>query len=320
MRRSCSWARVSVFAMAIFLAGTAIGQVFPSRPIRLVTAEAGGNNDFGARIIAQGISEPLGQPVIVDNRPNGVIPPDIVAKAPPTGHTLLVYNNGFWLGPLIQKSPYDPVADFLPVTAIAVSPSIFVAPPSLAANSIKELIALAKSKPGELNYASTGNGSSSYLAGELFKALAGVNLVAIPYKGAALALTDLITNRVQLFIPPATATTPHVKAGRLKALAITSAEPSALYPGIPTVAASGVPGYEMVSRLGVFAPAKTPPAIINRLNQEIVRVMRLPEVKERFTNAGVETLSTTPQEFVVLLKTEIAVIAKVLKSAGIQPE
>jgi len=295
-------------------------QRYPDKPIRVLCSEAGGNNDIAARLVTQGIAARLGQPLIVDNRPNGVIAPDIVAKAAPNGYTLLVYNNGFWLGPLVQKSPYDPVKDFAPVSLIAVAPSIFVVPPTVPAKSIKELIALAKSRPGELNYASTGPGSSSYLAAELFKAMAGVDLLSVPYKGAALAINDLIADRVQLMIPPATATLPHVKSGRLRALAVTGTEPSALYPGVPTVAASGLPGYEMAARTGIFAPARTPAAIISRINQEVARFLNTAEAKERFSALGVEAASSTPEEFGNMVKSEIAKIAKVVKSASIQAQ
>jgi tripartite-type tricarboxylate transporter receptor subunit TctC len=303
-----------------FSAGTACGQAYPNKPIRIVTAAAGGNNDGTARIIAQGISGPLGQPMIVDNRPNGVIPGEIVSRAAPDGYTLLVYNNGFWLGPLLLKSPYDPVRDFLPVSLTDSTPSIIVVHPALAANSVKDLIALARSKPGELNYATTGGGSSSYLAGELFKALSGVNIVNIAYKGVGLALIDLIAGRVQLMIPPSTATAPHVKSGRLRALAVTSAEPSPLYPGLPTAAASGLPGYELVSRTGVFVPAKTPAAIIRRLNQELVQYLHGSEAKQKFLSVGVETVGSSPEQFAAVIKSEISLFAKVIKEAGIKPE
>ena len=301
-------------------AGAASGQAYPNKPIRIVTSAAGGNNDVSARITAQGISGPLGQPVIVDNRPNGVIPGEIVSRAAPDGYTLLVYNNGFWLGPLLLKSPYDPVRDFLPITLSDSTPSVIVVHPSLAASSVKELIALARAKPGELNYATTGGGSSSYLAGELFKALTGVELVNISYKAVGLALTDLIAGRVQLMIPPATATAPHVKSGKLRALAVTSAEPSPLYPGLPTASASGVPGYELVSRTGVFAPARTPAAIIRRLNQELVRFLHGAEAKQKFLNVGIETVGSSPEQFAAIIESEIAVFSKVIKDARIKPE
>ena len=304
----------------VFGAGMASGQPYPNKPIRIVTAAPGGNNDVSARIIAQGISGPLGQPMIVDNRPNGVIPGEIVSRAAPDGYTLLVYNNGFWLGPLLLKSPYDPVRDFLPVALTDSTPSIIVVHPSLAANSVKELIALAKAKPGELNYATTGGGSSSYLAGELFKSLSGVNIVNISYKGVGLALTDLIAGRVQLMIPPSTATAPHVKSGKLKALAVTSAEPSPFYPGLPTAAAAGLPGYEMVSRTGVFAPAKTPAAIIKRLNQELARFLQGAEAKQKFFNVGVETVGSSPEQFAAIIKSEINLFAKVIRDTRIKPE
>jgi len=300
--------------------GMASAQAYPNKPIRLVTAAAGGNNDGTARIIAQGISGPLGQTLIVDNRPNGVIPGEIVSRAAPDGYTLLVYNNGFWLGPLLLKSPYDPVRDFLPVALTDSTPSIIVVHPSLAANSVKDLIALARSKPGELNYATTGGGSSSYLAGELFKALTGVDIVNIAYKGVGLALIDLMAGRVQLMIPPSTATAPHVKSGKLKALAVTGAEPSPFYPGLPTAAASGLPGYELVSRTGVFAPAKTPAAIIKRLNQEITRYLHGAEAKQKFLNAGVETVGSSPEQFAAIIKSEISIFTKVIRKTGIKPE
>ena len=303
-----------------FGAGTACAQAYPNKPIRLVTAAAGGNNDGTARIIAQGVSGALGQPMIVDNRPNGVIPGEIVAKAAPDGYTLLVYNNGFWLGPLLLKSPYDPVRDFLPISLTDNTPGIIVVHPALPVNSVRELIALAKSKPGELNYATTGGGSSSHLAGELFKSLAGVNIVNIAYKGVGLALVDIMAGRVQLMIPPSTATGPHVKSGKLRALAVTSAEPSALYPGLPTAAASGLPGYEIVSRTGVFAPARTPAPIIRRLNQEIVRYLQSAEAKQKFLNANVETVGSSPEQFAAIIKSEISLFTKVIRSAGIKPE
>ena len=316
--RSIVYTIAGIFAVST--ATTSQAQKFPEKPIRVLCSEAGGSNDIAARFVTQGIAPGLGQAVIVDNRPNGIIAPDIVAKATPNGYTLLVYNNGFWLGPLVQKSPYDPIKDFAPISLIAMAPSVFVVPSSLPAKTIKDLIALAKSKPGELNYASTGTGSSSYLAAELFKAMAGVDLLSVPYKGAALALNDLISDRVQLMIPPATASLPHVKSGKLRALAVTGTEPSSLYPGVPTVAASGLAGYEMVARTGIFAPAKTPAAIINRLNQEVVKYLNTPEAKERFLASGVEAVGSTPEDFGNMVKTEIANISKVVKSASIQAQ
>lgn len=320
MQHTRSAAALISIGFIVLGSGSASGQAYPNKPIRLVTAAAGGNNDGTARIVAQGLSGPLGQPLIVDNRPNGVIPGEIVSKAAPDGYTLLVYNNGFWLGPLLLKSPYDPVRDFLPISLTDSTPSIIVVNPSLAANSVKELIALARSKPGELNYATTGGGSSSYLAGELFKALSGVNIVNISYKGVGLALIDLMAGRVQLMIPPSTATAPHVKSGKLRALAVTSAVPSPFYPGVPTAAESGLPGYELVSRTGVFAPAKTPAAIIKRLNQELVRYLQGAEAGQKFRNAGVETVGSSPEQFAAIIKSEISVFSKVIRKTGIRSE
>ncbi len=308
-------------ALAAALAGAAAGaQPYPHKPVRLLTAEVGGSADFSARTLAQALSASFGQQVVVDNRPSGVIPPDIVAKAQPDGYTLLLYSNGMWTLPLMQAAPYDPQAAFAPVSLTSRSPNFVVVHTSVAVQSIRELIALAKAKPGQLNYGSGAPGAATHLAGELFKSMAGVDLVRIPYKGGGPALSALLGGQVQVMFPTAASVSPHVKAGRLRALAVTSAQPSPLFPDIPTVTASGVPGYVAEQNIGVFAPAHTPAAVIERLHREIVTALRRPELRERFANAGVEPVGTTPQEFAAVIAADMVRMAKLLQSTGIRAE
>ena len=307
-----------MFPMGLMgLAGAvASGQTDPSRPVRIVTSEIGGFNDLTARMIAQGLSGSLGQQVIVDNR--GIIAIDIVAKAIPDGHTLLCYSNNFWLLPFLQDNfRYDPMKDFSAITLASTAPNILVVHPALAAGSVKELIALAKAKPGELNYGSGATGGAPHLSAELFKAMAGVDIVRINYKGSASTLNALIGGQVQLMFATPGSVDPQVKAGRLKALAVTSARPSALAPGLPTMAASGLPGYEASAILGIFAPARIPAPVVDRLNQEIVRVLKTPEVRQRFLNAGSEVVGSSAQELTAMMKSEMAKWGNVIKDAGI---
>ena len=300
--------------------GSAAGQNFPSKPIRMLASGVGGGGDFGSRLIAQGLTASLGQQVVVENRGgSAIIPAQIVAQAPPDGYTLLSYASTIWLLPYLQSVPYDPVKDFSPITLAVSSPNILVVHPSLSVRSVKELIALAKSRPGALSYASTAAGGPPHLAAELFKSMAGVNIVRVPYKGAGLALTELMAGQVQLYFLIPTAVMPYVKSGRVRALAVTSARPSELAPGLPTMAAF-LPGYEMVTNLGIFAPARTPDAIIRRLNQEIVRVLNQPEVKERFFNAGTDTVGSSPEAFAAAMKVEMAAIARLITTAGIRAD
>ena len=299
-------------------AGGVYGQDYPNRPVRIVTAAAGGGSDFVARQVAQGISGPLGQPVIVDNRGSGVVQYEFLSKAPPDGYGLVVTGSAFYLFPLLNKVPYDVVNDFSPLSLLVREVFVVAVHPSLPAKSIKELITLAKARPGELNYASTVAGGPAHLAAELFKSMAGVNIVNVAYKGNAAGNTALISGEVQLQITDSGEIMPHVKSGRMRALAVTSAQPSALVPGLPTVAASGLPGYEMNSMTGIYAPGKTPAAIINRLNQEIVRALNRADVKERFLNVGVEVVASSPEQFAATIKSEIAKWGKVMRDAGIK--
>ena len=278
--------------------------------------------DTAARLIAQGLTARLGEQVIIENRGgSGAIAAEIVARAPADGHSLILYGSALWLTPYLQQhASYDPVRDFAPITLAITSPNVFVVHPLFAASSVKELIAIAKARPGELNYASTGTGSSPHLAGELFKFMAGVNIVHINYKAAAQAISELIAGQNQLAIATAASATPHVKSGRLRAMAVTTAQPSALFPGIPSVAASGLPGYEAPSLFALFAPTKTPERIIQRLNQEVVRVLALADVKEKFFNTGVETVGSAPAELGATVKSEMARMGKLIRDVGIRAE
>jgi len=300
-------------------ASAVFAQDYPNKPIRIVTSEAGGGNDVQARLVAQGLASALGEQVIVENRPSGVIPGEVVSKAAPNGYTLLLYNNTLWIGPLLQNTPYDMARDFAPITSVTRAPNVLVVNSTLPVKSVAELVALAKAKPGELNYGSSGTGGSNHLAAELFRFMAGVNIVRINYKGAGPALTALLAGELQLMFPTAGAVTPHFKAGRVRALAVTSAEPTALFPGVPTVAAV-LPGYESISIYGIFAPAKTPRTIIDKLNQEIVRFLNRTEVKEKFFIAGMEAVGSSPEQFAATVKSEMARMGKVIKEAGIRTE
>ena len=305
----------------VFTIGAAFAQPYPSKPIRVITAEAGGGNDFAARTIGQAISPRIGQNWVVDNRggAGGIIAAEIAARAPPDGYTLLVYASNIWIIPLLHRNaPYDALRDFIPITLAARSPSTVVVHPSLPVHSMKELIGLARAKPGQLSYGSGGNGATTHVAVELFKSMARVDILRVPYKGNAPALNDLMGGQIQIMFATAGSATPHIKSGRLRALAVTSAEPSPLAPGLPTVAAAGLPGYESISIYGVFAPARTPDAIIKLLNQAIIATLHLPEVKERFLVSGVETVGSTPEQFAATIKADIARMSKVIKEAGIQ--
>lgn len=300
-------------------AGSAASQNYPNKPIRMVAAEAGSGSELVARVIAQGLAGGLGQQVVVDNR--GILAGAIVAKAPPDGYTLIAYGSPLWLAPFLQDAvSYDPVKDFAPISLTASTPNILVVHPSVPAKSVKELIALAKSKPGELNYGSGSKGSSTQIAAGLFEAMAGVRMVRVPYKGSGPALTALIGGQIQLMFPAASSVAPHLSSGRLRALAITSAQPSALGPGLPTVAASGLPGYESLSIYGMFAPAKTPAALIKRLNGEIVRVLNRTDVRQKLFSSGVEAVGSSPEQLAHTVKSEMVRLGKVIKDAAIRAE
>jgi tripartite-type tricarboxylate transporter receptor subunit TctC len=264
----------------------------------------------------------VGQQVIVENRgaAGGIVAAQTIAKASPDGHSLLFYSGFIWTLPLLKNVPYDPARDFIPVTLVAQAPNILVINPALPAKTVKELVAYAKSKPGELGYASSGSGGTPHLAAELFKSMTGTAITHVPYKGQAQALTDLIGGQVQVMFPNAASVAPHLKSGRLRALAVTTPEPSVLAPGLPTVASAGLPGYESVVLFGMFVPAGTPAARVRRLYEEMVKITRNPEVKEKLLKAGTEAVGSTPEQFLATIKADVARMGKVIKDAGIRAD
>ncbi len=292
---------------------------YPAKPLRIVTSEAGGGNDVPARIVAQGLTLALGQQVVIENRPSGVVPAEIVAKAAPNGYTLLFYNNALWTAPLIQATPYDVLRDFTPVTAVARAVNVLVVNPALPVKSVADLVALAKAKPGGLNYGSSGTGASNHLAAEMFRTMAQIDIVRVNYKGAGPALTALIAGELQLMFPTAGAVTPHVRAGRVKALAVTSAVPTALFPGVPAMSAT-LAGYESLAIYGLFAPAGTPRAIVGKLNSAIVRFLERPDIREKFTDAGMDAMASTPEQLGASVKAEVSRVGKVIRDAGIRAD
>ena len=314
LRSSIAIAFVSVLILA---SGLVSGQDYPNRPIRIITGGVGGAADFAARLIALGLSGTPGWSAVVENR-GGITPMETVAKTPPDGHVLLLHGSTIWLTPLLQENvSYDPVTDLSPITLTNMSPNILVVHPSLPVKSVKELVALAKAKPGKLNYASAGTGGSSHLAAVLFNAMAAVDIVRINYKGSAEALNDLISGEVQVTFNALTAMMPHVKTGKLRALAVTSARRSPLLADLPTIEET-VPGYEASSILGMLAPARTPAKIIGQLNQEVVRVLNSADVKQRFLATGVETVGNSPEQFTAVIKTEMVKYGRVFKEVGIK--
>jgi len=268
-----------------------------------------------------GLSGSLGQQVLVDNRPAGVIPGQIVAKSPPDGHTLLLTTGLLWILPLIQSAPFDAARDFVPVVLIASTPNILVTHPSLPVKSVRELITLAKARPGELDYASGAVGASSHLAAELFKSMARVDIVRVPYRGAGPAVLGIVSGQVQVMFATASSVRPHIDASRLKALAVTSARRSAVFPALPTVAeAAGLNGYETATPFNLFAPAGTPAAIVNRLYAETAQVLKQKEVRERFLATGVEVVAGSPEALAAEMKTDSVSMSKLIKSIGIRAE
>ena len=314
-------AGILTMSVMLLAAGEAPGQNFPARTVRIVTSEPGSSSDFIARLIAQGITGSLGRPVIVENRGGGMLAGDVVLRAAPDGHTLLLNGSSLWLAPFMRENvAYDPVRDYVPVTLAASAPNILVVHPSLPVDSVKALVALARARPGELNYGSGSTGAPSHLSAELFKALANVNILRIPYKGSGPTINALMAGQVQLMFISPTSVAPLVKSGKLRALAVSAAQPSPLAPGLPTIAAAGLPGYESASTFGILAPANTPPAIITRLNREMTQSLSKADAKERLFLAGVEGVAGTSDEFAAAMKSDMAKWGKLIRDAGIRGE
>jgi tripartite-type tricarboxylate transporter receptor subunit TctC len=305
-------------------APVAAAQDYPNRPIRIIVPQsAGGSTDSVARTVAQRLTDVLGQSVVVDNRPgsgslNGT---ELAARATPDGHTLLVVAASLSISPAVRKKlPFDVINDFAPITQLVDLPHFLVVHPSVPANNVKELIAVAKAKPGELNVATSGIATSTHMASELFLYMTGTKMVHVPFKGGGPGIVAMLAGQCHLYFATISTSLPHVKAGKLRGLAVTSPKRSVALPDVPTIAESGVPGYAHSSWVGMLAPAKTPQPILQRLHSETVKIVQNPEVKQRLLREGLESNGNTPQEFTADLKEEIAKWQKVVKAAGIHVE
>lgn len=297
---------------------------YPARPIRLVVPSApGGNADIVARLIAQRLSESVGQPVIVDNRPgaSSIIGSELVAKAPPDGYTILAGGQPLTANQsLVKRLPYDTARDFAPISLVSSAPLVLAVTSSLPVKTVKDLIAFAKARPGSLNYSITFFGNSGHLAGALFIYMVKVDLVPVSYRGTANALTDLMAGRVQLSFVGMTGVLPFLRAGKLRALGVTGIKRSSVAPDLPTISEAGVPGYQATVWTGLLAPAGTPRPIIDKLNSEIVRILSSPETRQRFAGMGVDVTPTSPEDMRAFLESETAKWANVIREAGIQAE
>ncbi len=318
-------ARISTVGFIAFACGpVAFADAWPERPIRLIVSyPPGGGTDVTARTIVGRLSEKLGRQVVIDNRPGAgsTIGTDLVAKATPDGYTLLMSDTTFGIVPgLYAKLPYDALRDFQPVTQITGVPVALVVHPTVPANSVRELVALAKARPGGLNFGSGGVGTPVHMAGELLKLAAHIDIVHIPYKGAGPAFTDLLGGHFQLMFPTLQSAVPHIKSGRLRLLALTSEKRSPAFPDVPVMEEAGVPGVVAEAWFGIHAPKATPPAIVARLHADAVGTLQDPVVKQRFATEGADAVGSTPQQFAKFVADEIAKWTKVVKDAGIRPE
>ncbi len=324
MRRYALAHVLSAILLTVVAADGAAQSVYPARPLRLIVpSSAGGGIDIIARIITARLSERLGQPVLADNRPGAasIIGSDLVAKAAPDGYTLLISVSALAINPAIYKKlPYDTLRDFAPVTLAVVAPNLLVVHPSLPVKTVRNLIDLARARPGELNFGSAGTGSNPHLSMELLLSMAKLKMVHIPYKGSAPAVTDLLAGHIAAMTATMLTAIPHARSGRLRALGVTSAARVGALPEIPTVAEAGVPGYEAVQWYGILAPATTPMEIVKKLNAEIVGILAMPEVKAQLAGNGAEAAGGSAEAFARYLHTETGKWAQVVRSAGIRPE
>lgn len=321
-RFACVLCAVAAFAAASDESFAQAG--YPSKPVRLlVPSSAGGGTDIVARIIQPKLAERLGQPVVIDNRPGAgtMIGIEIAAKSPPDGYTVLMGLSTLAINSAIYKKvPYDPLRDFAPITQLISSPALLFVHPSLPVKTVKELIAFARARPGQINYASAGTGTFPHMSMELFLSMARLKMEHIPYKGTGPAMIDMLAGQTATMIAPILTPIPHIRSGRLRGLGITSAKRSPVAPEIPTIAEAGLPGYEAVQWYGALAPARTPPEIVARLHREFTATLQMPEVRKRFAGDGTEPVGSTPEEFRGYIQSELAKWAKVAKSAGITPQ
>ncbi|MEK7835022.1 MAG: tripartite tricarboxylate transporter substrate binding protein [Pseudomonadota bacterium] len=326
--KSADLARFAIPAALIAAAGTlatpALAAEYPARPVRIIIGfPPGGATDLVSRLMAPKYVEIFKQQFIVDNRPgaNGVIGSDLAAKATPDGHTIHLATIGtLVISPAITQVPYDPVRDFAPISQAVALQNIFIVHPTLPAKSLQEMIALAKAKPGALNFATSGQGSPGHLAGELFKSMARVNIVHVPYKGGGPALIDLVAGHVEIFVAVISTAVPQVKAGKARALAVTGGKRAVALPDVPTVAEAGIKGYEATNWYGYVAPAGTPRPIIERLHKETVAILNMPDVRDALLSRGIEAAPSSPAEFAAFIRAENAKWDKVIKQSGIKGE
>ena len=315
---------VVLLIVALTGAAGAAAQNYPARPVRLIVPSSpGGGTDISARIIAPRLSEYLGQQVVVENRPGAgtMIGGEVVARSAPDGYTLLMGISTLAINPAIYKKvPYDALKDFAPVSQAVALPNVLVAHPSLPVKTVKELVAFARARQGQINFASAGLGTSPHLSMELFLSMSGLKMVHVPYKGSGPGVTDLVAGHVPLMMPNMLSALPHIKSGRLRALGVTSVKRASRASDIPTIAEAGVPGYEAVQWYGVLAPAGTPRPVITRLHAEVVRVLQQRDIRERFLSDGAEAVGSSPEEFAAFIRAETAKWAKVIKDAGLRPE
>ncbi len=316
--------KLAIAVLAAFAALPATAQNYPNRAIRLVVPSSpGGGTDITGRIVAQKLSEQLGQQVVVDNRAGAgtIIGNEIVAKAPPDGYTLLMGLSTLAINPsMYEKLPYDALRDFAPVSLAVMSPNVLTVHPSLPAKTVKEFIALAKAKPGTITYGSAGQGTSPHLSGELLKVLAKIDIVHVPFKGSGQSVISSLAGEIVSNFPSVPTAIPYIKAGKLRALGVTTAKRTQALPDVPSIAEAGVPGYEATQWFGVLAPAGTPRAIIDKLNAEMIKLLKSPDVRDRFIADGTEPAPTTPEEFTAYIKSETDKWTRVIKAAGIKPQ
>lgn len=321
---SAAMSAVALAASGVF-AGTAAADEYPNRPIRMVVPfGAGGVSDITARVIVAKMHQSLGQRLVVDNRggAGGMIGTDIVAKAAPDGYTVVLASNGTHavVPYLYKKVPYDPVRDFAPIGMVSAAPQILAVNRDVPVKSVKDLIALAKAKPGTLVYGSSGNGSTGHISGEMLASMAGIELTHVPYKTASAAYPDLFSGRIAMVFDSALSMSPHIRAERLRALAVTTPRRAASLPDIPTMSEAGLPGYSMTLWIALFAPAGTPPTVVARLNKELNRALRLPEVREQMAQQGSEVVYGAPEDVLAAVKTDLKRVGQIVKAANIQPQ
>jgi tripartite-type tricarboxylate transporter receptor subunit TctC len=323
-RRIRSALPIALFAAASVLAAPCVAQNYPSKSIRfIVPFPPGGGNDIVGRIVAMKLADGFKQTVVVDNRggAGGIVGTEITAKSPPDGYTMLINNISLAVNQtLVPNLPYDTLKDLAPVTLVGRQPNMLVVNPGMPAKTMRDVIALAKAKPKQVNYGSGGIGTASHLATELLNMMAGIQLVHVPYKGLGPALTDLIGGQIQLIISTMASAMPQVKAGKLRPIAVTTAKRSSFFPEVPTMSESGVPGYEFDTWYGLAMPARTPRPIIDRVNSEMAKIAGSPQVKEQFSPQGLETAHTTPEAFGAYLKSEIDKWGKVIRASGAKPD